>query len=293
LLFALLFALLLGSAGDQLGQTGPGRAEAAGAYVPLLRANQLGEGTDTCPADLDAYWKLDEIAGPNYADFFGGNTATCTGNACPTGAAGVVNGAQTFSNSTTVNVAPSAAFDWGVDDSFSIEYWVQTDAASNCEGNHVILGRHAGSTTVHWWSGCQQGGQAMFWLRAANGVQFNVVGTSDISDGAWHHVVAVRDAAADQLRLFVDGAQQNVVPATYSQGFTATAQLNLGWFTTGAGHRLVGRIDELAVYSRALSGGEIGQHIAANQSGAGICDGVAPPPPPLDIDIFLPLVSRD
>ena len=46
-----------------------------------------------------------------------------------------------------------------------------------------------------------------FTLIDTSGAGADLVGTSDIADGEWHHVVAVRDAISGENRLFVDGVE--------------------------------------------------------------------------------------
>ena len=217
------------------------------------------DSTQYCPVGMITYWKLDETHGTTYKDFFDGHDGAC-GAQCPTPATGNVNGGQAFDGSrTAINVPPDAAFDWGVASSFSIEFWFQTDGV--LPGNKVIIGRDDSATPLHWWVGYQGGGQAAFYLVDTAGTSAEVIGTTDLTDGAWHHVVALRDATTDQIRLYVDGAVQDAVPVTYASGFgSTTAELNVGWLDLLDGFHLQGILDEVALYSRALSDEEIRKH---------------------------------
>ena len=227
----------------------------------------VNEGT-LCPEDMIAYWKLDETSGTAYGDFYDGHDGACAGD-CPTPAIGHLNGGQEFDgNNTGIDVPADAAFDWGIADSFSVEFWMQTDSASTCSGNEVVIGRDDSSTDLHWWAGCQDGGEAAFYLRDKNGTLAGVVGTTDLTDGNWHHVVAIRDASANEIRIYVDGTEENVTTATYTAGFDSTAALNIGWLNLSQGHHFEGIADEVALYDRALSTDEIQQHYY-NEGGNG------------------------
>jgi hypothetical protein len=274
---------------------------AGAALASPVRARGLASGTRAalapyaplaCPTGLIAFWKLDDAAGPPYVDSANDHDGTCTSINCPVPATGLVGSAQVFSSTTEVNVPAHVDFNWGVNDSFSIEYWMQTASASTCAGNQVVLGRDVTSgpdTNLHWWTGCEATtGKAAFYARDLDNNLFSVIGTTDLTDGNWHHVVAVRDADTDELRLYVDGVLQGSTPAVYTNGFaTASKAVNLGWLQAGAIYHFVGNLDELAVYSRALALPEIEQHRTANLGGAGICDTVVPPP---DFELFLPLI---
>jgi len=213
--------------------------------------------TPTCPLDLTAHWKLDEVSGPPYKDFCAGHAGMCAG-ICPAPTLGHINGGQAFDGmSTGINVpvaAADSAFNWGVVDSFTIELWAQTDAANTCSGNQVIVGRDGGTSNgLHWWVGCRTGGQATFYARDTSGILAGTLGVTDLTDGRWHHVVAVRDAQARELRLSVDGLLQAVTLVTYTSGFESpTAAVNIGWLNRTSGYHFNGTVDEVIIYTRAL-----------------------------------------
>jgi hypothetical protein len=233
----------------------------------------------TCPSDMVAYWKLDETSGSTYDDFHYGHDGECAGT-CPAPATGHVNGGQAFDGNNSgidVSVVPGDdSFDWGAQDSFSIEFWLQTDSASTCAGNQVVVGRDDSSTSLHWWIGCRDGGGANFRLTDANGHSAGARGTTDLTDGVWHHVVSVRDASASEIRIYVDGTQEDSESVAYSAGFgSPTAALNLGWLNLYPYYYFDGVLDELALYDRALSPDEIGQHYDEGLAGRWYCQDIA------------------
>jgi uncharacterized repeat protein (TIGR01451 family) len=233
--------------------------------------------TQPCPGDTIAYWRLDETGGTHYDDFYYGHDGECAGQ-CPTPTtSGHINGGQAFNGSNTgidVPLVPGDhSFDWGVDDSFAIEFWMQGDSACS-ENNEVIVGRDDSSTSLHWWAGCRVGGQAAFYLRDTGGTIEGVIGTSDLTDGTWHHIVAVRDASSDVIRIYIDGTEEDSESAIYSAGFgSTTAELNVGWLDLSHGYHFEGTIDEVALYDRALSTDEIRQHYNEGLAGRWYCEG--------------------
>jgi uncharacterized repeat protein (TIGR01451 family) len=225
-----------------------------------------------CPADMIAYWKLGETSGSTYDDFFDGHDGTCA-DQCPTPTTGHTNGGQDFNGADTgIDVPADEDFDWGSTDDFSIEFWLQTASASTCAGNEVVIGRDDSSTNLHWWVGCQDGGEAAFYLIDTSGTMFETTGTRDLTDGNWHHVVAVRDASTNQIRLYVDGVEEDAQSATYTTGFgSPVAALNIGWLNLSHGYHFDGILDEVALYDRILSASEIQQHYSGGGTGPGYC----------------------
>ena len=235
-----------------------------------------------CPQDIESYWQLDETSSGTYADTYDNNIGLCSGAECPTPTTGIINGGQLFSRSATgtkVNVLKDTAFDWGKDDSFTIEYWMKGIPGDTCSGstvndNEVIVGRDDASSNLHFWTGCaayvdgaEDGGYAAWRLHDINGNGDGITGTTNIADGSWHHIVAIRDNVANMNYLYVDGVKEGQLPYDYTTGFTSpTEPLNIGWLNLSAGFYYSGTVDEVAIYSRALEQAEIVDHY---NSGAG------------------------
>ena len=95
------------------------------------------------------------------------------------------------------------------------------------------------------------------------------------ADGAWHHVTVVRDAAAGEVRLYVDGAEAatpasdegvNVVPPS-----NAVPAIGSGvWWFGGSYEPFAGSIDEVALFDRALTAEEAAAMFIAGERG--ICN---------------------
>ena len=231
-----------------------------------------------CPDDISSYWKLDELTPGTYVDFIKDNDGT--GNDNPTAVAGQINGAQEFDGLTTgIDVPADRSFNWTVDESFTIEFWVRRNGAVGAE--QVAIGMSAGppGSSLTWWLGIEPvNNAASFVLGDSDGGLVVLSGATDITNGVWHHVVAVRDrslGANGQNLLYVDG-QLDVaaLDATYNDGFySATAALNIGYWnfqSTMPSNHFGGTIDEVALYDRALTAAEIGDHYDAGLSGDGV-----------------------
>ena len=220
-----------------------------------------------CPDDIQAYWKLDETTAGTYTDFISGKNGT--GNADPAPATGTVNGAQQFDPAlnTGIDVAADRDFNWLSTQSFSIEFWINM---SNTPGsNQVAVGR----TGAFWFVGVTNAGLVTFELTDNGGVTSTLgdTGTIRVDDGAWHHVVAVRDdslGAGGTNLLYVDGDLQDSEIINYTNGFFSnSASINIGYLNTGGFFRLEGLLDEVAIYDRALPEDEIDAHRDAGLGG--------------------------
>jgi len=233
-----------------------------------------------CPAQMTQYFSLEED-NPPYTDLLRGISANCT--RCPTAITGLVGTGQRFDGNNEIDVPDNGQFDWGSDDEFSIEYWMRS--ASACTGgvNEVIVGRQgANNQKPHLWTGCSHTaeGRAIFVLHDAGGGTGGNSNwprsTNPITDGQWHHIVAVKTKT--QIHLYTDG-EKSSAEKIYVAGFDSTTPLNIGYINlgdsnTGSRHfRYEGDLDEVAYYSRALTDEEVSTHFnRGQQMGRGYCE---------------------
>jgi hypothetical protein len=209
----------------------------------------------SCPSGLIGLWKFDETSGPIYADHYGIHDAVA--DISPTPTTGIVNGAQTFDNTTTVNLPDDGAWEWANDASFSLEVWIKTTNTANTD-MLVFIGRlRHDEWFTNWWVGMDGNEYPVFYLRDSWGNEGMITGSTSLANGLWHHVVAVRDGTAKLNKLYVDGVKVNELSITYPHSFTRDANdsipVNIGWFDSGLGHRFTGAMDELAIFNRALT----------------------------------------
>jgi Concanavalin A-like lectin/glucanases superfamily len=212
----------------------------------------------TLYAGLTHYWKLDEVNSP-YADSVGAASATCL--TCPSGAAGLIGSALNFDGTDdALSMGAIAAVNWAVNQSFSIEFWMQK--STSCVGAEAIIGRTDSQTRLKWWVGCSGSGEAVFELFDRSGFGQSLSATTRIVDGGWHHIAAVRDAEAGENRIYVDGTLETSTAVNYADGFISqTAALNIGWLDNSAvNYHFSGVADEVAIHNGVLSDADISQH---------------------------------
>ncbi len=170
----------------------------------------------------------------------------------------------------TVTVPHNAALD-SAGTAFTVEAWVQPDAAGTFQWIVSKDSNNDGTTPgLDYLLGISPTGQFRF---VTQGLTNDAVApNASTSDGSrWYHVVGVQDPASSTVRLYVDGQLAATAPLSLS-GVTSPADLTIGdRSAAGGGQRLDGRVDEVAIYGRALSASDVQNHyfagIAANGGG--------------------------
>ncbi|MEM7263354.1 MAG: LamG domain-containing protein, partial [Planctomycetota bacterium] len=210
----------------------------------------------TCPTDVIAEWRLDTLSSGISPDERADHPLFCIDD-CPTPTAGQIDGALAFDGiDDGIAASSEPSFDFGPTDSFAFEAWVRPAASTG--DFRFVLGRvQPGS--VGWVLGQDGSGVAAFDLVATNGEGSDPAnllrGTTDLSDGNWHHLVGVRDGASGQTLLYVDGVLEDSTTLTYTAGFDSDfAIITVGYATSSFGpQRFVGDLDAITVYNRALT----------------------------------------
>lgn len=228
---------------------------------------------DPCQPTTISYWKLDETSGSSYNDFVGGITADASTINKPTPVPGQVNGAQLFNGiSNAITVPSNTVFDWSASSSFTFEAWIKHPAGLFI-AEEIIIGRKSATTPLSLKLSFTSTSVA-FGVRSRTNENYTVTGTSNLFDGNWHHVVGVKDAAANRLRIFVDGVREGSLHAPFTGGFdAANTDLTIGWRNVaGQESYFNGTIDEVAIYNSALDSLTILQHYTKGLVNLGYCD---------------------
>ncbi len=141
----------------------------------------------------------------------------------------------------------------------TVSAWVKTSGSSVTDWMEIICWGDS-SKVGGWWnvvlSDQTTAGKWVLRMAALGGY---VEGTTQLADGLWHHVAVTLDSDGtpnlDEVRLFVDGKEETlVIPANISINTVTSMDLRIG----GQANRYYeGSIDEIRVYSRALSAQEI------------------------------------
>ena len=99
-------------------------------------------------------------------------------------------------------------------------------------------------------------------------------GSTNVTDGNWHQVALTYDGGSSAV-LYVDGALEASTSKTYTT--TQTGRIYIGSTVEGGGEHFHGLVDEVEIFSRALSQTEI--QAIVNAGSAGKCKGTSTPTP--------------
>jgi hypothetical protein len=152
-----------------------------------------------------------------------------------------------------VSVPDADSLDFGTS-SFSLSLWIK--APEEAVYRQVIDKATAGA---EGWSFYRDGGNPKYlrgFIRDSAGhiavETWNDAGCT-VFDDSWHHVVIVVDRSAQKLKVYVDGVKDSHEPST-SQVGSVSNSLALYLAYGRINNYLNGKLDDIRVYRRALSG---------------------------------------
>ena len=213
--------------------------------------------------ELIGLWHFDEGSGAVAYDSSGNNNNGTLYGAVWYSPSIFGSGLQ-FDNVDYVEVLDNPILDFGADDSFSVEAWVKTttktggiilakrNLADSWNNLYVLYGEYSGGIV-----------RAVFYLRNSLSPDISVYakGTTDISDGQWHHVVGVRNISTGNVRIYVDGIPYEQELGDPTGDISNAANLWIGKQGLGGSESSwQGLIDEVRIYNGALSDNMIANH---------------------------------
>src|SRR3954452_15059449 len=246
-----------------LGVLGAAPAPAEAACPASSSYSSLVGGT----SGLVAYWRLGELSGSSACDVTGAHGGSYSGSVA-LGQAGALSGdtdtAARFSAGGQVSVPHSAGLN--LNGAFTLEAWVNPQTLPTSGWPGLLRKGQAQLTGT-------SGGWLLWYTRDTRALNFKrenvdktVPGWTLGPAGTWTHVAVTYDGTAQNtLRFYVNGVLDGTStgPAGCYPALTSTDALQLGRGDDTSGNHTV---DEVALYSTALSGAAILQHY---QTGAG------------------------
>lgn len=231
-----------------------------------------------CPTNLVSFWKLDETGGTSFIDAAGGHNATYdpTSDLPEMGAPGKLRQAATFDGTNMLDVSYDSEFAFTASSSFSIEFWVNFPAAP--ASYQIMLGSHDSdpATDPYWFIGAVPNTGALFFeISDDAGVTHELISAGNSYDNdSWHHVVAVRNGATDEMILYVDGAYSSSFTKNFTGNFPIGNDINIGYVSVSdvPSYHFTGSLDEVAIYDRVITPSEVATHYTEAVQGLGICD---------------------
>ena len=148
---------------------------------------------------------------------------------------------------------------------FTVEAWFRKNGAGVWRGNNDSQNGTLFSIGSGYWDGwrlmtaCKDATVGFEIGRPKPGHSVGIHASGTATDGVWHHLVATWDGI--KMRVYIDGLP--VATGEYNGDYTPPpsqgAMFRIGFANAGVGSVILD-IDEVAVYSRALSGDEILRH---------------------------------
>ncbi|NQV35015.1 MAG: discoidin domain-containing protein [Phycisphaeraceae bacterium] len=164
---------------------------------------------------------------------------------------------------TYVDLGNPSALDFGTGD-WTITAWYKTDITGTDDaGKGTIIGNGGDNTDGHRYALImnENTGGIVTLVTDDNATKIQANSVTSTNDDQWHFVTGQREGA--EIRIYIDGhleATETVDPA-YDLSGTSQHNAYIGAITdNSSGTRykmLVGSVDEVAIYDRALSAGEI------------------------------------
>ena len=214
---------------------------------------------------LDGYWSLDASDSEEIDDeevhFTRDNAGLgrdLTINGTPTVVTGVSANAYEFADAQTTDYLIKSNLDTAGFSQWSLSVWLRL--------------RSLPGTVVSYWVGGEQNAEHFrLHVTATGAVVIETRGGSTLAtaagaiaaDGAWHHLVALRDTTAPSTAIWIDGTRRAAVDSTSDGAISGIGTLVVGQRQTSLGGGfnaadcLHGAVDEMRLYRRTLSEGEI------------------------------------
>lgn len=207
--------------------------------------------------NLISYWKCDENAGAtSLVDSVGGNNLSKNGSA--TFGVGKINNGTDLESGTSDfwSIANALQSGLGITGAFSISAWIKLETV----GSSTIVGKFSDATGESYLFYVTSDGKLRL-LVSVSGTDSDErfkTSSGSLSTGVWVHVVATFDPSAS-MKLYINGTedtgtQSGSVPASFASN---TQPVTVGANSGGTPRYFDGMIDEVGIWSRALSSGEV------------------------------------
>ena len=209
--------------------------------------------TSAAPSGLVAAYGFDEGTGTTTADRSGnGNTGTVSNTTWAGASAGKFGNALSF-NGTNAWVTVNSSSSLNLTTGMTAEAWVNPTALGNA-WRTVLLKEQTGNLVYDLYANGSGGTKVPSTEVYVGGAKI-VSAAASLATGTWTHLAATFDGST--LRLYVNGTQVSQLAVSGSIA-TSNGALRIGGNSIW-GEYFSGLIDEVRIYNRALTAGEIGQ----------------------------------
>ncbi len=164
--------------------------------------------------------------------------------------------------------ADDADFDVGAPDDYSVTLWYKSDLAANPAATEYLFNK-ANATTAGYAIYANTSGNICFGIDddASWGPDVASCTSTDVYDGTWHHMAAVRSVTADTTSVYIDGRQMDSDNDPTSATLANTLSLFVGDRDgVDNGDEFNGDLDEIKVYRSALGADQVKMDMNRSQS---------------------------
>lgn len=185
---------------------------------------------------------------PNTTGPLGGETS------CISGKCGLFDGSNDYvdgGNATSLDITQT----------ITISLWVNWPSAALKE---IIVKMDNSNGSPGSYEFYQSNNNVVFRTRSVSGNR-DLSSAGTITSGTWTHIVATWDGATK--KIFINGSQDNNTQAQPAPIYSTTGKLTIGAYATTA-YPFSGYIDEVRIYSRAISACEVCEQCRRFQSKA-------------------------
>lgn len=213
-----------------------------------------GASRDDAPIDntLIAWYPMDELLDEGLPDASGhGHTARCAGQQCPASTDGALSGALRFDGIDDILVV-DASPELITPDEYTVAFWMQLDSLP-ISGVECPMNKGLGGGAQNSWQLCVgTGGTLIYGTQGSN-----VTGASAVGATEWLHVALRWDGTTK--RLFVNGVATGNADQPPAMFDNDTIRFGADLDSGGLVAPFRGALDEIRLYSRALSEAEIAE----------------------------------
>lgn len=144
---------------------------------------------------------------------------------------------------------------------FTIELWLSSTDDAAYIFHKGSMAENASTGASGKWVGLEyKNGELKFAIDDNAAKSEAKVSASQYFDGEWHHIVAVREGASKTLRLYIDGRLMAQSADTTGDISDNDELIVIGNVNTGFDNPLKGCLDELTVYSGAMSANRVSEN---------------------------------
>ncbi|WP_367870297.1 LamG-like jellyroll fold domain-containing protein [Luteolibacter sp. Populi] len=212
--------------------------------------NSSGSQPAAIYSGLKSWWRLNESSGTTAADSSGyARTGAVSGASWATGKEG---NALQFDGVNDGVAAGTAAALTGTTN-FTLGAWVKVNPGAPL--GTIIQQREPGGSGYigEYMLNVNAAGTVNFFIYGSGGYQVDLTTTTTVNDSQWHYIAAVRNGTSGSI--YIDGVQAATATGTV-QSLSALG-VTVGYDYRDSNKYFTGLIDDVRMYSRALSGSEL------------------------------------